>query len=520
MKAERLKLYLIIAGALLFNWLFWNEKMAINTVLYDFFLLGVLFSLYPNARHSSTVRWLLAGHLICLAMIVVHNTELSKLAYSITLLITIGFVQYAHRSVWYAAGSIAQNMLFAVPGFFELMERPKSNKRGGLSKMIRFAFIPLALTMVFFVMYALANSIFSDIVSRIAVRIERYFSGFFDFFSPGRLFFFLFGLFITTFLLLKSKLNYFSKKEESLKDKLVRSKKTLAQRQQDGLYGIVVGIMGKLASGIMALKNINTIGILSLAVLNILLVLINSIDIAYIWFGFKPMEVNLYKVIHEGTNILILSILLAILVLLIFFRGNLNFYQRNKWLKRLAYIWVIQNSILVISVFLRDYYYIREAGLGRNRIGILFYLAMVLFGLGTVYWKIYRQKTTYYLFRINAWAAIVLLVVSTTVNWDKLIVRYNLSRKNEIVMPVMYMVSLSDKVLPMLYENKEELQRHEKLMKANGFWDDRDCDGCWKEILDNRIRRFGENQRSYTWLSWNKADNALSTYFKTSTTNN
>lgn len=69
MKAERQKIYWIIIGALLFNWLFWNEKMALNSLPYDLFLLRVLFSLYPKARHTSTVRWLLAGHLICLAMI-------------------------------------------------------------------------------------------------------------------------------------------------------------------------------------------------------------------------------------------------------------------------------------------------------------------------------------------------------------------------------------------------------------------------------------------------------------------
>ncbi len=37
MKAERQKIYWIIIGALLFNWLFWNEKMALNSLPYDLF---------------------------------------------------------------------------------------------------------------------------------------------------------------------------------------------------------------------------------------------------------------------------------------------------------------------------------------------------------------------------------------------------------------------------------------------------------------------------------------------------
>jgi hypothetical protein len=115
------------------NGIFWNEKMAVNTVLYDLFIIGVLFSLYPKARHSSTVRWLLAGHLICLAMIVLHNSMLSKFAFMVTLLLLTGFTQYAHRSAWYAGGSVFQNIVFSVPGFFEALERPKEKRDPELS---------------------------------------------------------------------------------------------------------------------------------------------------------------------------------------------------------------------------------------------------------------------------------------------------------------------------------------------------------------------------------------------------
>ncbi|MGO8056430.1 hypothetical protein, partial [Rhizobium leguminosarum] len=65
------------------------------------------------------MRWLLAGHLICLAMIVLNNSMLSKFAFIVTLFLLTGFTQYVHRSVWYAGGSVFQNIVFSVPGFFE-----------------------------------------------------------------------------------------------------------------------------------------------------------------------------------------------------------------------------------------------------------------------------------------------------------------------------------------------------------------------------------------------------------------
>src|SRR5207344_2440265 len=101
-------------------------------------------------------------------------------------------------------------------------------------------------------------------------------------------------------------------------DDLKRIKKTLWQRMQEPLNEIVASLLGKFATGIMAIKNLYTVGLISLVLLNILLLIVNSIDISYIWFGFNAQEVNLYKMIHDGTDLLIFSIVLAILVLLIF----------------------------------------------------------------------------------------------------------------------------------------------------------------------------------------------------------
>jgi hypothetical protein len=106
MKSERIKLLAAIAGALLFNFVFWQEKMALNTVLYDVFLLVMIFFLYPEARRVSTVRWLTLGHLICLAMIILNNTVLSKIGFVFTLAMVAGFAEYIHRSVWFAGGTM------------------------------------------------------------------------------------------------------------------------------------------------------------------------------------------------------------------------------------------------------------------------------------------------------------------------------------------------------------------------------------------------------------------------------
>jgi hypothetical protein len=268
--------------------------------------------------------------------------------------------------------------------------------------------------------------------------------------------------------------------------------------------------MGKYAGGILALKNENRTAIVTLFLLNALLLFINCVDIIYVWFGFSyNNDVNLSEYVHEGTGLLIFSILLAIILLLFFFRGNLNFYKQNKWLRMGAYVWLFQNAVLVVSVLFRDYYYIEHFGLAYKRIGVLIFLLLVLIGLVTIFVKIQQRKTAFYLLRVNAWVVIIILVVSSCVHWDETIARYNLSKKDTIALDVKFLLTLSDKVLPLLEENKEVLQRNDKSrFNEEGEFLYRSALPPM-QVLQNRTNEFFSTQKTYTWLSWNVADASI-----------
>jgi hypothetical protein len=454
---------LVIAGGILFSLVFWQEKLGINTVLFDAFILAAIFYLYANARQNAVVRWLLIGHLICLAMIVLHNTMLSKIAFATTLFLIVGFAEYIHRSVWFAGGSVLLNIVFCFASFAELFKRTKTGggkKRKGLSKLIRFAIFPLLLAAVFFLIYLSANSVFQVMASRMELYVAQFFNALFGVFSPQRLLFLLFGIYVTGCLLMRSRVNYFSTDEADRTDTLTRNRISWKQRTRKASFQLIEAVMGRFSKGTLALKNENTTGIISLLLLNVLLLVINAIDVSYLWFDFDYMgDVFLYKMVHDGTELLIVSIVLAMLVLLFFFKGNLNFYRRNKWLRYGAYAWIIQNSVLVISVLLRDYYYIARYGLAYKRIGVLFFLLMVLIGLSTVFFKIWKQRTSYFLFRVNAWAAVILLVLASTIHWDQFIASYNLQRQDTVPLDAEFLLTLSDRTLPLLEANLEAFKK-------------------------------------------------------------
>ncbi|MBC7510397.1 MAG: DUF4173 domain-containing protein [Ferruginibacter sp.] len=520
MKPESVKVLLTTVGAIVFNIIFWQQKLGINAVFFDVFILSSVFYLYPAALNKTAIKWLLAGHIITVAAVIIQNTILSKLAFSTTLLLIVVFMQYLHRSVWYAAGSAFMNYVLMVPSFFTTAKQIKKGQFSlyGLRKALRFLVIPTLLLLVFLLLYNMSNSIFSSIINDIGLALQKFFLRFFDWFSWPRFWFLLLGLFVTGGLLLKSSIQYFSEKDTSKQDGLNRNKTDLVKWRQTSRFQLLTLVMGKLANGVMALRNENKTGSISLVLLNMLLLCINCIDVLYVWFGFKYTNgINLATYVHEGTGMLIFSIVLAMAIVLFFFRGNLNFYKKNRGLRFGAYAWLLQNMVLVISVLLRDYYYIVHMGLAYKRIGVLVFLLLVLFGLATVFIKIQKVKTTYFLLKANAWFAIVILVVASCVHWDEEIAIYNLARKNIIPLDIKFLLSLSDKTLPIVEANKDVLDKY------NSSRIDGEGEIVYsspltpKEVFEIRKNNFIKQQSGYTWLSWNYADDYVARHLPKNT---
>ena len=108
-----------------------------------------------------------------------------------------------------------------------------------------------------------------------------------------------------------------------------------------------------------------------------------------------------YEFVHEGTWLLVFSVFLSAAIALFFFKGNLNYFSKNKWLKRLTIVWIAQNLVMVISVMLRNYWYITYFGLAYKRIAVLFFLLLTMIGLITIIIKILNKKSSYYLWRVT-----------------------------------------------------------------------------------------------------------------------
>jgi len=520
MKKDHFKPLLVIAGGVLFNIIFWKEKIAVNAVLFDVFLLLAVYKLYPVVYSRPLMKWLLPAHAISMVALLWHNTLLSGIAFCSSLLVLLIFTQYEHRSVWYAAGSAVNNFALSFLSFFENLPVPKVKgvhfgKKA--TKAIRFLILPLLIVIVFLVIYRTANAVFNKAIEDGLQQVEVFLTQLFTWTSWERLAFLLLGLFITAGLLLKTK-GYFSAKDLSATDTLLRRKHNLPAWKESLSADLLHLFMGRFSSGTMALKNEQKVGLICLVLLNALLLMVNLTDIVYVWFGFEyNSSVNLTSYVHEGAGMLIVSILLAMLLLLFFFRGNLNFYRNNKALRYAAYAWIIQNGILVFSVLMRDVYYIRHMGLAYKRIGLFVFLLMVLMGLVSLLVKIKEKKTGYFLWRVNGWFAMLLLIAGSLVNWDEQIATYNLSKKSTIPVDVHFLLSLSDKVLPIIEKNKAVLNVSIPAGRVYSSSNELQYLPA-ATIFEQRKQSFFQRQQRYSWLSWNLADQQVKAELQSSMT--
>ncbi len=131
---------------------------------------------------------------------------------------------------------------------------------------------------------------------------------------------------------------------------------------------------------------------------------------------------------HQGAAWLTLALALATAVLSIVFRGTIFADPRLTRLRRLAWIWSLENLLLAIAVYHRMYIYVGFNGMTRMRIVGLFGMTAVVAGFVLVLWKIARQRDFVWLVRRHLWTVAIAVYLYALLPVDTFVVRYNVQR--------------------------------------------------------------------------------------------
>lgn len=474
---QRLLLSLLLGAGYAF--LFYPGKTGLNAPVFDGLLLLIYLRTEPDLRRRPMFIVAAAGLLFSGISVVIVNSWLASLAHFISLLLVFGTARVRElRFIWFALllGGMA---LFRMP--YDALQASRNDpgqKENGRNFHFRYLLIPTLILLPFTAIYYQANPAFARLLDSVWL-LEQLFLGW-------KVLLFLWGSWLTACLLFpfagESRLARLGK---SFRDHIPRR----SSEPRSNWFAIFqpnpipLGLKYEygLAKG-------------TLLGLNGLLLVVLLVDVSTFFGDYSVQSAaELSQFVHRGTYLLILSILLAMLVIIVYFRGLLNYYPRIQKLRKLAFLWIGQNALLAILVGVRNLRYVEEYGLAWGRVQVFFGLLLILFGLFTLFRKVSRQLSLSYLLHTNGMAAWLGLLVFAAVNWSGVITRYNLAFQAADHQDLEYLFKELGEGNDFLLCNEELVARY--LAKHHQGRD-----------LRNLRRKLSPREHSTDWRSWNYAD--------------
>ncbi len=489
-----------------FNFFFWQEKLGVNLLIFILLSCAALFILNQTSVKKFLTMMLFSLTIFACSMVVFSNSVFSQISSIFCFIILVGYIHQPETKAITTAIGISLGSFIIYP--YNILEgiRITKNKYKIANVIYRYSklvVLPLICFMIFYSIYVYANPLFSSYSVSFWDEIRNYVSDFFINYPFVRFMFLLLGSFLVIGFLYNRNIKIFVNFEKSFIDKLLMNTEGKAYSRIYPETGEPKNEFPDRIINAIPPAGERRTGIILIAMVNVLLLILNIIDIRFTWFSFDPKEINnLAYYVHEGTYALIFSIVLSMAILLFFFRGGVNFFEKNKPIKYFAYLWIIQNAVMTVSVAIRNYHYIEYYyALSYKRIGVMIFLILTFIGLVTMFLKITNKWTLFKLVKVNCWAVVIVFLGMSAASWDVEIAKYNLSNPNIYSVDIDYLLNLSDDSLPVLQKHSEVFDRDYTVKK----WYKSETHYA-AAILFNRIQSFKHDYQNRTWLSYNFAD--------------
>ena len=281
-------------------------------------------------------------------------------------------------------------------------EKPKEDGVFG-KKLITFILIPGILITIFLCIYSAGSSHFDQFFSKIKL----------DFSFLDIIFLAIIGFYVG-FIFWNSGVERFIFKQN--------------RYLNDDFSGLIK--IQKPTFSFLDIDSERTSGLVSFSTLNILLLIFIATYNYEQFFEVTKSADGLSAETHERINSVIISIIMAVLVILFYFKNGFNFDEKAHSMKVSVKVWITLNAFLVVSAIIKNSEYIINFGLTYKRLGVYAFLTMALIGLIFTFIKIQKKKTNAFLFNKMFWASYGLILVCSYVNWGGIITSNNIKRKD------------------------------------------------------------------------------------------
>ena len=191
----------------------------------------------------------------------------------------------------------------------------------------------------------------------------------------------------------------------------------------------------------------------SLILFNLLFAAQSILDAIYLWGNVAlPASVTYATYAHRGAYPLIVTALLAAAFVLVAMRPG-GPAEKSKIIRRLVYLWVGQNVLLVASSILRLDLYVEIYLLTYWRIAAFVWMGLVALGLVLIVARIAFNRSNQWLVRTNLIALTAVFYVVSLVNFDAIIADYNVAHSYEfsgkgVRIDTDYLLQLGPQALP------------------------------------------------------------------------
>lgn len=500
---KNVNLLVTVLCALVFTLLFYKNSLGLNLLFFELIIIAWLYASKQFSIKSFNVGFVFSGVLLTALMTIIHHSTLSYTINFTLFILFVGVIAAPEIRSLLRSFEVSLSSFFSSFGLFknEIVGARFGTKATKFNLWRKRIFIiPLLIIAAFAGIYSWANPKFGAIVQSVITAFEDFYEYLFSNFNFALLFVFLLGFIVSIFVIYRSRKNHIVRKDLASSDQLTRVRLKFTGNTS------ILGLVNEYKSALFLFAS-----------LNVLLLGLNVMDINYVWINFKWEGQYLKDFVHQGTYVLIGAILLSIVLVLYYFRKNLNFYRSNHWLKRLTVVWIFQNLILAVSVAIRNWHYIQYYSLAYKRIAVVFFLVLTIYGLYTVYSKVRLTKSNYYLLRKNFMALITVLVLSTTVNWDRVIAKYNFSHAENAFVHLDFLANLSNSALPLLDKKQSDLEGIQIYQEVSFFKSmSISSSGRYHELymtteaylkkIEFRKKRFKEIWERKNLLEWNYAE--------------
>lgn len=483
---------LILICSVLYVTLFHKQPIGLNLFIFECLIFILLWYTKQFSFSSNYAKLAAIGFLTTSIFSVITFSIFCIVANIFTFLVFIGLLIFPQSNSLFTSFLLSINNIFLatlhyIKSIFSTKLDDEKQSLGTFLYKSRILAVPLIASIVFIVLYRKSNPYFDKLFSKLGTFFSENFTNLFQNFDTALLFTMICALIFSTIIFYRIKNNYLINYDSNAHLFLKR------KRNKSSIRFSTLGLVTEYKSAIVLF-----------ALLNIILLIMNILDIYFVWFNFEWKGQYLKQYVHEGTYLLITSILISIALVLYYFRKNLNFYKKNKLLKLLCYVWIFQNVILCFSVAIRNMWYIKYFALAYKRIGVIIFLVLTVYGLFTVYKKVKERRSAYYLFRQNFLAFYCIIVFFSLINWDGVIAKYNFKNANNSFIHLDFLSTLSDKSLPHLNKPLEELQTIHNNQNSMFKFDQKFMrPEVYHKKIENRIKDFKIRWEKKSILSWN-----------------